>query len=284
MSCLAVVAISTFFAVSRSHALLFDVCRMGSSRKTVWCFFIFFFFHSFILLNIGWIIFDEFSFKIRLLFVSWVVVFFSYKFGFWNRNIFSLNSFLKNRANCDEIQYKPVLRVAGQLYLPFTVVALVILLIAFCCIRRCCRKRRPKDAKKGLKGAVDLKSVQLLGNAYKEKVNFDYYIYWFFGGLEFNFLFIIITGSTGYGWTDWQRGRHCRRRWKERRTEIGSIAVQVGIRFQPEQFGRHCPSGWRVTRTRHGWNIRSLCQSLPPTGQEEEIRNQSPSQNSQSCF
>ena len=33
---LAVVAISTFFAVSRSHALLFDVCRMGgSSRKAV---------------------------------------------------------------------------------------------------------------------------------------------------------------------------------------------------------------------------------------------------------
>jgi synaptotagmin-1 len=51
-----------------------------------------------------------------------------------------------------------------------TAVALVLLLIAFCCIRRCCRKRRPKDAKKGAKGAVDLKSVQLLGNAYKEKV------------------------------------------------------------------------------------------------------------------
>nr|CAH0104654.1 unnamed protein product [Daphnia galeata] len=59
------------------------------------------------------------------------------------------------------------------LYCIGIVVALVILLIAFCCIRRCCRKRRPKDAKKGLKGAVDLKSVQLLGNAYKEKVQPD---------------------------------------------------------------------------------------------------------------
>jgi len=49
-------------------------------------------------------------------------------------------------------------------------VGLILLLITFCCIRRCCRKRRPKDAKKGAKGAVDLKSVQLLGNAYKEKV------------------------------------------------------------------------------------------------------------------
>lgn len=48
-------------------------------------------------------------------------------------------------------------------------VCVVILGICFCCIRRCCRKRRGKDGKKGMKG-VDLKSVQLLGSAYKEKV------------------------------------------------------------------------------------------------------------------
>lgn len=59
------------------------------------------------------------------------------------------------------------------LYCIGVAVALVLLLIVFCCIRRCCRKRRPKDAKKGAKGAVDLKSVQLLGNAYKEKVQPD---------------------------------------------------------------------------------------------------------------
>ncbi|XP_049789233.1 synaptotagmin 1 isoform X4 [Schistocerca nitens] len=52
-------------------------------------------------------------------------------------------------------------------------VCLVFLCICVCCIRRCCRKRRTKDGKKGLKGAVDLKSVQLLGSAYKEKVQPD---------------------------------------------------------------------------------------------------------------
>ncbi|KAL3267094.1 hypothetical protein HHI36_011234 [Cryptolaemus montrouzieri] len=49
----------------------------------------------------------------------------------------------------------------------------IILGICFCCIRRCFRKRRAKDAKgKGMKG-VDLKSVQLLGSSYKEKVQPD---------------------------------------------------------------------------------------------------------------
>jgi len=53
-------------------------------------------------------------------------------------------------------------------------VALVILVIALCCIRRCCKKRRTgKDGKKGQKGAVDMKSVQLLGSSYKEKVQPD---------------------------------------------------------------------------------------------------------------
>lgn len=51
-----------------------------------------------------------------------------------------------------------------------TGVGIIILGICFCCIRRCCRKRRTKDGKKGLKGAVDLKSVQLLGSTYKDKV------------------------------------------------------------------------------------------------------------------
>ncbi|CAL8078707.1 unnamed protein product [Orchesella dallaii] len=51
--------------------------------------------------------------------------------------------------------------------------AVLILVTCFLCIRRCFRKRRTKDAKKGMKGAVDLKSVQLLGHAYKEKVQPD---------------------------------------------------------------------------------------------------------------
>lgn len=54
----------------------------------------------------------------------------------------------------------------------FVGIGLLVLLICFCCIRRCFRKRRAKDGKKG-KGIVDLKSVQLLGSAYKEKVQPD---------------------------------------------------------------------------------------------------------------
>ncbi|XP_052739342.1 synaptotagmin 1 isoform X4 [Bicyclus anynana] len=51
-------------------------------------------------------------------------------------------------------------------------VAVVVLGICFCCIRRCFRKRRSKDGKKGMKG-VDFKSVQLLGSAYKEKPDME---------------------------------------------------------------------------------------------------------------
>lgn len=54
----------------------------------------------------------------------------------------------------------------------FIAVALVILGICFFCIRRCFKKRRAKGDKKGMKG-VDLKSVQLLGSSYKEKVQPD---------------------------------------------------------------------------------------------------------------
>lgn len=50
----------------------------------------------------------------------------------------------------------------------FAVILLVVLGILGFCIRRCCKKRRTKDGKKG-KG-MDLKSVQLLGGSYKEKV------------------------------------------------------------------------------------------------------------------
>ncbi|KAF4526755.1 hypothetical protein B566_EDAN015102 [Ephemera danica] len=51
------------------------------------------------------------------------------------------------------------------------VVCIIILGICGFCIRRCCKKRRTKDGKKG-KG-MDLKSVQLLGGSYKEKVQPD---------------------------------------------------------------------------------------------------------------
>ncbi|XP_076370132.1 synaptotagmin 1-like isoform X2 [Tachypleus tridentatus] len=51
-------------------------------------------------------------------------------------------------------------------------IALLLLCICVCCLRRWCKKRK-KDGKKGLKGVVDFKNVQLLGNAYKEKVQPD---------------------------------------------------------------------------------------------------------------
>ena len=53
-------------------------------------------------------------------------------------------------------------------------IGLLALLILLCCCgclcRMCWKRRKGKDMKKGLKGAVDLKSVQLLGSAMKEKV------------------------------------------------------------------------------------------------------------------
>ena len=52
-------------------------------------------------------------------------------------------------------------------------IAIVAVLLLICCLvcfcKKCC-KRRKKEGKHGLKGGVDLKSVQLLGNSYKEKV------------------------------------------------------------------------------------------------------------------
>lgn len=72
----------------------------------------------------------------------------------------------------------------------FILIALIILGICGFCIRRCFRKRRSKDGKKGMKG-VDLKSVQLLGSAYKEKVNIIMSMnVWLFDIYENNDLYI----------------------------------------------------------------------------------------------
>ncbi|KAK3577448.1 hypothetical protein CHS0354_032299 [Potamilus streckersoni] len=50
---------------------------------------------------------------------------------------------------------------------------LILVCCVYCMCKRCCRKKKKKEGKKGLKGTVDLKSVQLLGSAYKEKVQPD---------------------------------------------------------------------------------------------------------------
>lgn len=78
----------------------------------------------------------------------------------------------------------------------FTGFALIVCGICFCCIRRCFRKRRAKDAKKG-KGVVDLKSVQLLGSAYKEKVKqlpFSLIYFILFNNIiSYTFFFLILN-------------------------------------------------------------------------------------------
>lgn len=60
----------------------------------------------------------------------------------------------------------------GAVIAIIVVVLLAILGIVGFCVRRFFKKRRGKDGKKGMKG-VDLKSVQLLGSAYKEKVTYS---------------------------------------------------------------------------------------------------------------
>lgn len=57
-------------------------------------------------------------------------------------------------------------------------VFLVIFGIIFFCVRRFLKKRRTKDGK-GKKG-VDMKSVQLLGSAYKEKVGYNSLLFSFY--------------------------------------------------------------------------------------------------------
>jgi len=55
------------------------------------------------------------------------------------------------------------------------VIGFLVLLCCLICICKscCCRKKKKKEGKKGLKGGVDLRTVQMLGNSYKEKVQPD---------------------------------------------------------------------------------------------------------------
>jgi synaptotagmin-1 len=56
-------------------------------------------------------------------------------------------------------------------FLIFLVIVGVFVIVFYCCLQKWWRKLRGKDGKGGFMGGkVDLKSVQLLGQAYKEKV------------------------------------------------------------------------------------------------------------------
>nr|CAB3266771.1 synaptotagmin [Phallusia mammillata] len=50
---------------------------------------------------------------------------------------------------------------------------LILLCVLYCCCKRCCKKKGKSSEKKGLKNAIDLKTVKDMGNSYREKVQPD---------------------------------------------------------------------------------------------------------------
>lgn len=77
------------------------------------------------------------------------------------------------------IEQKLIREIAEKTHLPMWAVIAIIVLICVTCLCCCCCylkrrcKRKKKDTKKGIKGGVDLKGVQILGGSYKEKVQPD---------------------------------------------------------------------------------------------------------------
>uniref|UniRef100_A0A061QHR4 Putative synaptotagmin n=1 Tax=Cupiennius salei TaxID=6928 RepID=A0A061QHR4_CUPSA len=74
------------------------------------------------------------------------------------------------------IEQKLIHEIAEKTHLPVWAVIAILILICttcfcFCCcyLKRWCKKKK-KDSKKGLKGTVDLRSVQILEGSYKKKV------------------------------------------------------------------------------------------------------------------
>ena len=61
----------------------------------------------------------------------------------------------------------------------FIVIVGIFLIVFYCCLQRWWRKFRGKEGKGFMGGKVDLKSVQLLGQAYKEKVGLDQWFHLF---------------------------------------------------------------------------------------------------------
>ena len=94
---------------------------------------------------------------------------------------YKLCKFCENRARCDDDDDADNDDDDGDCAVGYTgaicigVAALLIILACCgCLIRMCWKRRKDKQFKKGVKGAVDMKSVQMLTSAMKEKVCADF--------------------------------------------------------------------------------------------------------------
>lgn len=94
----------------------------------------------------------------------------------------TMGTFMKMEKTGEEI----IEKVAEKTHVPFWGVFFILLLILgiivlvfYCCLSRWWRKFRGKEGKGFMGGKVDLKSVQLLGQAYKEKVSKHFYLTYF---------------------------------------------------------------------------------------------------------
>jgi len=86
----------------------------------------------------------------------------------------STNTFEQFEAGVDQVMKKIGIQVPMWASLTIALVALLLLLCCCCCLCKLCwRRRKDKGFRKGLKSAVDLKSVQVLGSTLKEKVQPD---------------------------------------------------------------------------------------------------------------
>ncbi len=93
----------------------------------------------------------------------------------WGKLEFPVCMFCNGWTNLGLINFRSFLPLSPVPMWAIILIGIVALLLLICCCvcicKKCCKRKKKKDQKKGLKGAVDLKSVQLLGNSYKEKVN-----------------------------------------------------------------------------------------------------------------
>lgn len=92
--------------------------------------------------------------------------------------ILAINSFIMGQL--EQMSSKVVEKVATKAHMPYWAVIFTLLIIAgfavalfYCCCQRWYRRMRGDKSKGSTAGKVDLRSVQLLGQTYKEKVQPD---------------------------------------------------------------------------------------------------------------